>query len=222
MYNLCLFDLDGTLIDSQEGITKSLYHTFRFFGIPVADIGELKKFIGPPLRDSFRTYSNLSEADIEKAIIMYREHYSEKGIYENSLYEGTMEMLSRLNAEGIQMVIATSKLTAYAEQIAERFDMKQYFDLIVGSEIDGTHTRKSEAINYALNKIDPDRRKSAVMIGDSKYDVIGSQEVGIDNISVTWGYGSRSELKEANAMKLVDSPNELCTVILGTRTESLS
>ena len=213
MYNLCLFDLDGTLTDSQVGITKSVDHALRFFGIQVVDLDELKKFIGPPLRDSFRQYCNFTEAEVEKAIHLYREYFSETGIYENRLHDGVIEILSRLKAEGVQMVIATAKLTAYAERIAEYFHMSQYFDLVAGSELDGVRSRKGEVINYILNMIDPDRKKSAVMIGDSKHDMVGGREADIDTIGVTWGYGSRSELEEAKAMRIVDSFSELCDVI---------
>ena len=213
-YNLCLFDLDGTLTDSQVGITKAVDHALRFFGIQTEDLDELKKFIGPPLRDSFRGYCNFTEAEIEEAINKFREYFSETGIYENRLYDGAIEVLSRLKTEGVQMVIATAKLTAYAERIAEYFRMNQYFDLIVGSELDGSRSRKGDVINYVLSTIDPTRRKSAVMIGDSKHDMLGGQETGIDTIGVTWGYGSRSELEEAKAMRIVDSFSELCNVLV--------
>jgi len=208
-----LFDLDGTLTDSQVGITKAVDHALRFFGIQATDLDELKKFIGPPLRDSFRQHCNFTEAEVEEAISKFREYFSDTGIYENRLYDGAIEMLSRLKTEGVQMVVATAKLTAYAERIAEYFKIGQYFNLIVGSELDGTRSRKGEVIHDALNRIDPDRRKSAVMIGDSKYDIIGGREAGIDSISVSWGYGSRLELEEANAMRIVDSFSELCDII---------
>jgi len=209
MYHLCLFDLDGTLTDSHVGITKSLDYALRFFGKQTANLDELKKFIGPPLSDSFRQHANFTEAEIEKAVNLFREHYSETGIYENRLYDGVLEILSRLKTEGVQLVIATAKLTDYAERIAEYFRMNQYFDLIVGSQQDGTRSRKSEVISYVLNTIDPDRKKSTVMIGDSKHDMIGGREMKIDTIGVTWGYGSRTELEESQAMKIVDSFGEL-------------
>ena len=213
MYNLCLFDLDGTLTDSQIGITKSVNYALSFFGKQVENTGELRKFIGPPLRDSFHTYCGFTESEVEEAINKFREYFSETGIYENRLYDGAIEMLSRLKTEGIQMVIATAKQTVYAERIAEYFKIGQYFDIIVGSEQDGSRSRKGEVINYALNMIDPDRRKSVVMIGDSKHDMLGGRETEIDTIGVTWGYGSRSELEEAKAMRIVDSFSELGDVL---------
>lgn len=214
MKDLCLFDLDGTLTDPKEGITKSVSHALKSFGIVVPDLNELTIFIGPPLRDSFRKYYNFSETEAETAVAKYREYFSETGIFENSLYEGVIDMLTRLRDNGIKIVIATSKPTVYAEKIAEHFGFKKFMGLVAGSELDGTRSRKSEVIEYALSIIDPERKKMPVMIGDREHDIIGAKEIGIASIGVTWGYGSRSELEEAWATKIVASPNELCRLIL--------
>jgi len=214
MKNLCLFDLDGTLTDPKVGITKSVGYALNSFGIRVADIDDLKKFIGPPLRDSFREHYNFSAEETEKAIDKYREYFSETGIFENTLYGGIIDMLDRLKDKKITLAIATSKPTVFAARIAEHLGFRKYFEIIAGSELDGARSRKGEIINYILDAIDPERKKSAVIIGDRKHDIIGGRETGIDSIGVTWGYGSRSELEEAKATWIVHSTDELYRCIM--------
>ena len=218
MKDLCLFDLDGTLTDPKEGITKSVSYALNSFGIQVASLDDLVTFIGPPLRDSFRKYFHFTEKETEIAVGKYREYFSETGIFENFLYQGVSEVLEQLKAHGITMVIATSKPTVFAKKITEHFGIRKYFDLIAGSELDGTRSRKSEVIDCALNLVDPLRKKLPVMIGDREHDIIGARETGIDSIGVTWGYGSRMELEAAKATRIVDNPNEMCRVILSWNT----
>ena len=213
-YDLCLFDLDGTLTDPKEGITKSVRYALKSFGIDIADLNELTKFIGPPLRASFREFYDFSEEEAEEAVSKYREYFSETGIFENNLYAGIIELLTHLKDNGITLAIATSKPTVFAEQIAVHFRINQYFDLIAGSELDGARSRKSEVIDYALNIIDPERRISPVMIGDREHDIIGANETGIDSIGVTLGYGTRLELERVNATMIAYSPDELLRMIL--------
>ena len=215
MKDLCLFDLDGTLTDPKIGITKSVNYALGFFDIHEKNLDDLKKFIGPPLRDSFKEYYGFNTSEAEKAVSKYREYFSETGIFENTLYSGITEILSRLKSENILLAIATSKPIVYAERIADHFNLKQYFEVIAGSEFDGTRSRKSEVIEFALNMIDPEREKSAVMIGDRAHDIIGAKETGVDSVGVTWGYGSRTELIEAGATWLADSPDELYSYIMG-------
>jgi len=216
MKTLALFDLDGTLTDPKKGITKSVAYALQHFSIEVSDLDELTKFIGPPLRDSFREFYGFSEDEAEEAISKYREYFSEKGIYENALYPGTLEMLENFKSRNITMVIATSKPTVYAKIIAKHFKFIQYFDFIAGAELDGTRSNKSEVIDYALKSIGCTQKKDAIiMIGDRSHDIIGAKEMGIDSIGVTWGYGSKEELEKAGATWIVDSMEELCSVVLG-------
>ena len=214
MKNLCLFDLDGTLTDPKIGITKSVRYALGFFGVQVADLDELRKFIGPPLRDSFRDFYNFSASEAEEAIGRYREYFSDTGIFENTRYDGIVEMLVRLKSENAMLAIATSKPTVYAERIAEHFGLRQYFELVVGSELDGTRSRKREVIKFVLDAMDSERKKSAVMIGDREHDIIGARETNIDSIGVTWGYGSRAELERAGATWIVDNPIDLYQTII--------
>ena len=215
MKDLCLFDLDGTIIDPKEGITKSLKYALDHFGIQIASLDELEKFIGPPLRDVFSKHFNFSPDETERAVEKYREYFSETGIYKNTVYPGIIQLLKQLKHNKAVLAIATSKPTVFAEKIAGHFGFSNYFDIIAGSELDGTRSRKSEVINYVLNVLDPKRTKSSVMIGDRKYDIIGAKEAGIDSIGITWGYGPPEELSDAHATRMAGSPVELGHILLG-------
>ncbi|MCL2373529.1 MAG: HAD family hydrolase [Defluviitaleaceae bacterium] len=214
MYNLCLFDLDGTLTDPKVGITKSVKHALAHFGIEVPSLDALEKFIGPPLRDSFREFYGFTPEEAELAVAKYREYFPTKGIFENELYPGIMETLAKLQAHNITMAMATSKPTIYAEIIAEHFGFKRYFTAIIGSELDGRRGKKSEVIEYVLETLDPKRQMKPIMIGDRNYDIIGANETAISSIGVTWGYGSQAELAAAGATFIAGSPGELSEIIL--------
>jgi phosphoglycolate phosphatase len=166
------------------------------------------KFLGPPLRDSFRTYCGLSVDDTEEAVIKYREYFAERGIYENTLYPDIINMLDCLENKGIKMAVATSKATRYAQVIIEYFGLSKYFGCIIGSEMDGTRSRKDEVINHVLGIMDNGFGLRSVMVGDRKQDMDGARLTGISGIGVMWGYGSREEFFEANY--IADTPLELC------------
>lgn len=210
-----MFDLDGTLTDPRAGITRSVSYALEAFGIRTASLDSLTGFIGPPLSESFMEFYGFSEAEAAKAIGKYREYYTEKGMYEDVLYGGIAGMLAQLKEKGVSLAIATSKPTVYAGMVAERLDFKRFFDLIAGSELDGTRVRKGEVIGYALGILDPERKMPTLMIGDRKHDIIGAREMGLDCIAVSWGYGSRSELEAEKPFGIADSPDELCGMILG-------
>ena len=191
------FDLDGTLTDPMPGITRSVQYALRHFGIEADDPTALCPFIGPPLRNSFREFYDMSDADAEVAVEKYREYYAPKGIFENRLYEGIPELLRDLRAHGATLVVATSEPTRFAEQIARHFGFADDFALISGSTPDGSRDAKADVIRHALATLgidDPDR---AVMIGDRRHDVEGAAATGLAAIGVLWGYGSREELQTA-------------------------
>jgi phosphoglycolate phosphatase len=204
-YDLYLFDLDGTLTDPKIGITKSVRYALAGFGISVPSLDHLTKFIGPPLRDSFKIYYGFSDAEAEKAVSIYREYFSEYGIYENTVYPGVPEALDDLNEHSKTIILATSKPTVYAERILAHFGLNEYFTLVAGSELNGSRSLKSEVIKYALDIVDPQRTKSAVMIGDREHDIIGARKNGIDSVGVTYGYGSRQELEDAGATMIINA-----------------
>jgi len=214
MYNLCLFDLDGTLTDPKLGITKSVQHALNHFDIQISNLDQLEKFIGPPLRDSFREFYGFTAAEAELAVAKYREYFPQKGIFENQLYPGILETLAKLQSSGITMAIATSKPTIYAEKIAQHFGFKKHFATIIGSELDGTRSKKSEIIHHVLKEIDPARKMNPLMIGDRHYDIIGANETAIHSIGVTWGYGSQEELTAAGATFIASSQAQLCEIIV--------
>lgn len=191
------FDLDGTLTDPFEGITRSVQYALRHFGIEVQDLRTLTPFIGPPLRDSFCGLYGLSAADAEIAVAKYREYFAPKGIFENEVYDGIPELLERLETAGAKLVMATSKPTPYARQIAAHFGFAERFARICGSTLDSTRQTKADVIRHALTSLgitDPSR---AVMIGDRRHDIEGAAATGLASIGVGWGYGSPEELAAA-------------------------
>ena len=213
MYNTILFDLDGTLTDPKVGITKSVQYALRKLGIYEEDLESLTRFIGPPLRDSFREYYLLDEPRIQKAIEYYREYYSPYGIYENELYPEIPILLDKLKTAGKYLMVATSKPTVFAEKILRHFDIDQYFDKVIGSNLDETRTTKGEVIEYILANLDNQKKKQVVMIGDRKHDIIGAKMNHIDSIGVTYGYGSLEELQKEKPTNIIDNVNGLIRLL---------
>lgn len=213
MKNYILFDLDGTITDPMEGITKSAQHALRFFGIERTQ-EELKSIIGPPLMDSFHDQFGLDEEQAQKALGLYREYFGPTGLYENELYEGVEEMLIALREQGKVILLATSKPEPFARTILEHFGLYKYFAFIVGSTMEETRTKKSEVIAYALEQIGNCPVDEVVMVGDRVYDVDGAKAFGMDCIGVLYGYGSWEELSNAGADYLVNTVPELQNVLL--------
>jgi phosphoglycolate phosphatase len=209
-----LFDLDGTLTDPKAGITKSVAYALDSFGIKTDDLDDLCCFIGPPLKDSFMKFHAFNEVDAIVAIEKYREYFKDTGLFENELYDGIDSMLQRLSAAGRELIVATSKPKIFADRILEHFNIAQYFTLVCGSELDGTRTKKSEVIQYALEKAGITDLSKAIMVGDREHDVIGANEVGIDCIGVLYGYGCREEFEKAGAALIVESVEELGKALL--------
>lgn len=212
-FNYILFDLDGTLTDPKEGITKSVAYALKSFGIEVEDLNTLCKFIGPPLKESFMKYYGMNSEDGDKAVETYREYFKPYGVYENEVYEGIPELLAGLKLSGKKVVLATSKPTVFARTILEHFDLTQYFDVVVGSELDGTRVAKAEVIEYALQLAGVTDKAQVVMIGDREHDVIGAKKNGVASIGVTYGYGSREEHEACEADVIVESVGELAKVL---------
>jgi phosphoglycolate phosphatase len=213
--NTILFDLDGTLTDPALGITKSVAYALESFGIHTGDPKELCKFIGPPLKDSFMEYYGFSEEKALAGVEKYREYFRETGIFENKLYPGIKEMLEKLKAKGMKVILATSKPKVFADIILEHFDIMKYFDLVCGCELDGTRGKKSEVIRYALDTSGVRELDRAVMVGDRMHDVLGAREAGIGCIGVLFGYGGYEELHAAGADVIVGSVEELGELLLG-------
>lgn len=215
MYRKYLFfDLDGTLTDPMQGITRSVRYALRYFGIEVADLRELTPFIGPPLADSFKERYGMTDAEAETAVAKYREYYAPKGIFENEVYPGIPSLLADTAAAGCVNVMATSKPTPFARQIAAHFGLEPYFRLISGSTLDGRRTTKADVIRHALGELEIAPRE-AVMIGDRRYDVEGAAETGLDSIAAGWGYAQPGELEAARPGRFAPDVAALRRLLLG-------
>lgn len=212
-YQYILFDLDGTLTDPKEGITKSVAYALKHFGIEVENLDELCKFIGPPLKESFMKYYGLSEEEGSIAVGKYREHFEPYGMFQNKVYDGVENLLKELTASGKQVILATSKPAVYARKILEHFHLDSYFSYIAGSELDGTRVKKGEVIAYALENAGVKERSEAVMIGDREHDIIGAKEQGLDCVGVLYGYGSREEFEQYGADFIVRTVSELREIL---------
>ena len=174
MYDVILFDLDGTLTDSALGITNSVAYSLKKYGIEVADRTELYKFIGPPLQESFEKYYSFSPEEAKRAVEYYREYYREKGIFENVVYEGIESLLKMLYASGKTLLVATSKPEEFAKTILKHFNLEKYFTYIAGANMDGTRTKKDEVICYALQNGHISDRSKVLMVGDREHDILGA------------------------------------------------
>lgn len=216
MTKYILFDLDGTLTDPKLGITSCVQLALSHFGIQVDNLDELEPFIGPPLKDSFMHFYGLSEEQAVEAIKVYRSRFSKLGLYENDMYVGIDHLLSKLREKGYRLSVASSKPTVYVERILEHFNIKQYFHYVVGSHLDGSRTDKNEIIEEAfrLLGVTTECKQQAIMVGDRKFDVEGAKSHGIPCIAVSYGYGSREELEAAEADYIVDSVQELESLLM--------
>lgn len=208
-----LFDLDGTLVDSSEGIFGGIDYVYARLSLP-APSPELKRnFIGPPLQDSFVLHANLSPEEAQNAVKIFREYYSREGVHQNTLYSGIVPLLEDLKASGHSLYIATSKDEEAALRIIEQYQLLSYFDGLCGATKDGSRVQKVDVIRHLLAQapqIDPSQ---SVMIGDREHDILGSTAMGIPCIAVLYGFGSQQEFEEAGAWKIASSPNGVGEII---------
>ena len=221
MRDYILFDLDGTLTNPKEGITKAVRYTLNHYGIRVEDLDSLCPFIGPPLTDSFERYYNFSPEQAREAVLVYREYYLVNGWKENLEYHGIKEMLGRLKAAGKHLLVATSKPETTAVRILEHFGMDGFFDLIGGADMDGKRVKKGDVIRYVLERAglgaDPQTLSRVIMVGDREHDVLGAKELGMDCVGVLYGYGSREEFAACGAFAVVGTVEELEEFLLDCR-----
>ena len=202
-----LFDLDGTLTDPFSGITKSVRYSLKKFGID-SELEPLKRFIGPPLIDSYIEFFGFDREAAELAVRYYREYYTADGMFDNRVYDGIPELLDKLKADGHELILATSKPIVFANMIMERFDLAKYFDFCFGCELDGRRTKKGEVIAWALENHPIDTSR-AIMVGDRLHDVAGAHENKLPCAGILWGYGDREELEAAGADFIVSDIDEL-------------
>ncbi len=211
MYNTILFDLDGTLTDPKEGITKSVQYALFKMGIDEPDLDKLLPFIGPPLVDAFSEYYGMAREDSLKAVAFYRERYKDVGIYENKLIEGIPQLLEALKKEGKTIALATSKPHVFARKVLEHFDLIKYFDIIVGAEFDGTRNEKKDVIIEVLKNLPKDA--TPIMVGDRRQDVVGAKLCSLPCIGVKFGYAEEGELETAGADFIAESVEDLYKIL---------
>ncbi len=210
MYKAIFFDLDGTLTESGEGITKSVQYALEKLGKPEEDLDKLRVFIGPPLMEQFMKYADIDETEARKAVEYYRERYAVKGIFENRPYDGVENLLRELKGKGYILAVASSKPEYYVTKILDYFNLSSYFAVVVGSEMNGARTSKTEVIEEALKRLNmSDRRKEVLMVGDKEHDVLGARAAGLACVAVGYGYGTKEELTAAQPLKIVASIEEL-------------
>lgn len=209
MKKIVLFDLDGTLTDSSEGILNSVRYMLEKKELAIPDEATLESFIGPPLTDTLKQLYDLSEEDANDAVEVYREYYGEQGIKQLAVYAGIEEVLDELAVEYC-LAVATSKPEFYAKQIIESTGLSKYFSGIFGADLAGERSNKTDVIAYALAQLE---ETTAVMIGDRKFDILGAKANQLKSIGVLYGFGDRQEMLEAEADFIVATVEELPAAI---------
>ncbi len=208
-YDFYLFDFDGTLCDTTEGIFNSIIYSLDCFGIKETDLKKLEFFVGPPLFESYKTIYNVSDDDANWLIAKYRERYKEKAAEESKIYEGIREMLSELKANGKKIAVASSKPKTFVDEISKHHNIYQYYDFISAEDFKNNHSSKEDLINRCLDFFgNPDKAK-VIMTGDRFYDIDGAKAVGIDSAGAVYGFGTEEELTNAGANYILNSPKDL-------------
>lgn len=208
-YSYLLFDLDGTLTDSGPGIMNAASYALKQFGIEETAPEKLRRFVGPPLHDSFSRFYGMSEADMKEAVRLFRVYYRPIGIYENTPYPGIRDFLLELRKRGKKLALATSKPMEMAEKVLRHFDLYDCFDVHCAGTEDESRNQKWQIVSDALTQLGVEDRSQALMIGDREQDVLGAAKNGIDCAGVLWGYGSRQEFETAGAAHIVENYREL-------------
>ena len=205
------FDLDGTLTDSRVGITRCIRHALAEVGVKAPAASDLTRLIGPPLKESLESLVG-DRAVAEVAMKHYRERFEETGMYENQVYGGVPEALSRLRSAGLALFVATSKPEVYASRILERFRLTDFFERVFGATLHGERAVKGDLLRWALSESRVSAR-AAAMVGDRSHDILGALQNGMFAAGVLYGYGSREELETANARILLDSPDDFGRIL---------
>lgn len=214
MYNTVFFDLDGTLTEPSTGIINSVEYALSKWNIKVENRDSLRCFIGPPLLYSFSKYYGFSDDDAQKAVEYYREYFTQKGMYENIIYDKCEYVLKELKFNNKKIILATSKPEIFAVKILKYFGIDKYFDLICGATLDPSRNTKESVLKYAIEKSEVKDLSSAVMVGDRHHDIDGAKHVGIDSIGVEYGFAEKDELKNAGATHTVKKIEDILAIVL--------
>lgn len=204
-----LFDLDGTIVDSSEGIANSFKYALNKLGIQVSNKNDIYKFIGPPLTDTFRDYYKMNQEKIDKAVMFYREIYGKEQIYNVKIYGGIIETLKKLKELNYAIGLSTSKPTVYAQNILSHLNIIEFFDNISGSSLIDKKESKSDIIRNSIKNLNIKNLENIIMVGDRYYDILGAKSNGIKSIGVLYGFGSLEEFKEYGADYIVNDTKEL-------------
>lgn len=214
-----LLDLDGTLTDPAEGITRCIRHALEVHGHAAPPAATLTRYIGPPLLEAFAELVPDAGTVHHQALLeCYRERFRDHGMFENRPYEGIHEALVALRESGGRLHLATSKPLVYARRIVEHFGLATHFTSLHGSELDGTRADKTDLVAHVLAE-QAIRARDAVMVGDRRHDFVGARANGVRSVGVLWGYGSRVELVAAGAELILDSVDQLPSVVGTNRLE---
>lgn len=213
MNTYILFDLDGTLTDPYEGISKCISYALKGMNFPLHQ--DYKKFIGPPLTYSFVNFCGMSDKEAVEAVKIYRERFSTVGLFENKVYEGIPNLLAFLKDSGAKLAVATSKPTCFSQRILDKFDLNKYFDVLVGSELNGDRIEKSQVVKECIKKlgIKNSELDFTYMVGDRKYDIIGAKENFVKSIGVEYGYAQGDELTQYGADYIVKDVSSLMQLL---------
>lgn len=210
-FKYIFFDLDGTLVASALGIVNSFKYALEKMDMTIPTDEILMTFVGPPLDQSFR-FCGVDEAEIDRAIELYRENYIPRGIYESYIFEGIENVLKTLKENGKSLIVTTSKVEHLAEKVLADHNISKYFDFICGSDVELTRNSKAKVIEYAFERANISNRDEAIIVGDTKYDIIGAKETGIKSIGVLYGYGSNDELKDADY--IAEKSSDILSILL--------
>ncbi|MCR5273311.1 MAG: HAD hydrolase-like protein [Lachnospiraceae bacterium] len=217
-YRYIFWDLDGTVTDSYEGVSKCLLYAFKEYDVKVMgekadEHTDYRRFIGPPFRESFPKYTDVSDDMLETVIEKYRERYNPIGVFECAIFPGVRETLIELREKGMKNVLTSSKPERACRDILKKFDIDGLFDEIVGATPDGRIDTKAEVLNEAFRRLkEADgsyKKEDTVLIGDTKYDAEGAKKAGIDCVGVTYGFGTGEELTKAGAYELFQNQETL-------------
>lgn len=215
-YDYVIFDFDGTVTDTGEGILKSLQYSFAQMGDPVPDLSDLKKFIGPPIHYSFVTFYGVKEEDVGKYIEKYRERYRKIGIYECCLYDGMLDTLKTLRKNGVKIGIASSKPVSLIYDVMNYLKITELFDAVVGTRFDDSnHSGKKDLVMQSMAELGATDKSRVLMVGDRYFDIDGAKGAGVDSCGVLFGYGNEQEFKEHGASYIVRTAQEIVKLVDG-------
>ncbi|MBD5130992.1 MAG: HAD family hydrolase [Clostridiales bacterium] len=212
MFDYILFDLDGTLTDSFDGVGNSILYAMKKLGRTLPDKQSLRWCLGPPIKESFLKLVDGDEKAANEGVRLYREYYSDRGLFENRVYDGIPEVLSELQDMGKRLIVATSKPEVFSKRILEKFKLSQYFNFVAAASLDSSRTQKYQVIDYAITEKRLTISKT-VMVGDRHHDIDGANMYGIKSIGVLYGYGTEEELESAGADFIAPTPNDIVEII---------